>query len=237
MQQRWNHIFFIHSKVDPALLQPHVPFKLDLFEGKAVLSIVPFRMDKIRLWGLPPIPFFAQLWELNLRTYVTVGGVRGIYFFTLDTDSALGCWIANHFFHLPYRLAKIQACVKDHEYSFQSRRPPFSFFTQFQLTGKKKTASAFDLWTTERDRLFTLEKENIYEGRVFHAPWELEEVSDLSIEDRFSQQLPFRCTFDLENASYARMLKVRFLPFRKIKTNWEGETTTEAFQHDSAKSD
>ncbi|MFZ4115351.1 MAG: YqjF family protein [Chthoniobacterales bacterium] len=237
MQQRWNHVFFIHSKVDPLLLQPHVPFELDLFEGNGVLSIVPFQMDKIRLLGFPPIPFFSQLWELNLRTYVTVGGVRGIYFFTLDTDSSLGCWIANRFFHLPYRLAKIEASINKHEYRFQSYRCPFSFSTRFQLTGKKKRASTFDRWTTERDRLFTIDQENIYEGCVLHDPWPLEEVSHVSIEDYFSTQLPFSCNFDLESTSYVRTLDVRFLPFRKIRTNWEVKTTTEAFQHGNAKSD
>ena len=198
------------------MLQQYVPFKLDLFEGNAVLSIVPFQMDKIRFWGLPPIPFFSQLWELNLRTYVTLGGVRGIYFFTLDTDSVLGYWIAKHFFHLPYRYAHITAKVTDQEYIFRSERFPFSFFTKFKITGKKKKISALDRWATDRDRLFTIDQETIYEGCVLHNPWELEEVAHVLIDDHFSTQLPFLLHFDLDHASYARVLDVRFLPFRKM---------------------
>jgi uncharacterized protein YqjF (DUF2071 family) len=220
MQQRWNHLLFLHSKIDPALLQPHLPLKLDLFEGQAVLSIVPFKMDQIRCWGLPALPLFSQLWELNLRTYVTVGGVRGIYFFTLDTDSALGCWIANRFFHLPYRQASIKVSIEKNKYFFQSHRSSLFFSAQFERTGKKKIASNFDTWTTERDRLFTVDQGAIYEGRVLHDPWPLEEVSNLSINDQFSTQLslPLPCNFNLKDASYAHMLPVHFLPFRKIKT-------------------
>ena len=58
MKQRWNHIFFLHGKIAPGLLQPYLPFELDLLDGMAILSIVPFKMDMIRLWNLPPAPFF-----------------------------------------------------------------------------------------------------------------------------------------------------------------------------------
>ena len=122
MEQDWNHVLFLHWQIEPALISAHVPFPLDLFEGKAVISIVPFRMDRIRFPFLPVVPLLSQLWELNLRTYVNVSGVRGVYFFTLDTDSALACLIANQFFHLPYRLAKMNGQVFDGQYGFTSER-------------------------------------------------------------------------------------------------------------------
>ena len=48
IEQHWKHVLFMHWKLDPELLQPHVPFALDLHEGAAVLSIVPFKMESIR---------------------------------------------------------------------------------------------------------------------------------------------------------------------------------------------
>ncbi|KAB2643771.1 MAG: DUF2071 domain-containing protein [Verrucomicrobia bacterium] len=302
MKQRWNHIFFLHAKIAPDLLQPYLPFKLDLLDGMAILSIVPFKMDMIRLWNLPPAPFFSHLWEINLRTYVRVGGKPGVYFFTLDTDSALGCWIANHFFHLPYRLAKIKAVVRKEHFYFESRRslarifhtdrdkelaktdglPPAagrprerlplgspekerrvgasestqtsiltqgcmsthrpcqngsltqypsgfpvfagdrheisglaSFKTSFCITGEKKKKTILDRWTTDRDRLFTLKRGEIYEGRVHHDSWPLEKIENLIFEDHFSTQIPIKCHFDPQESSYAPLLNVSFETFRK----------------------
>ena len=277
MKQRWNHIFFLHGKIAPNLLQPYLPFPLDLLDGMAILSIVPFKMDMIRLWNLPPAPFFSHLWEINLRTYVSVGGKPGVYFFTLDTDSPLGYLIANCFFHLPYRLAKIKAFVRHEHFYFESQRSLArifhtdrdeeaakvdgarhtmksddgcmsaycprrassvtqdpssfpasavdrheifglaSFKTSFCITGRKKKKTILDRWATDRERLFTLKGGEIYEGRVHHDSWPLEEVENLIFEDHFSTQLPIECHFDPQESSYAPILNVSFEPFRKVR--------------------
>jgi uncharacterized membrane protein len=108
IKQQWRNVFFIHYKVDPLLIASKVPFKLDLYEGQAVISIVPFLMDGIRFPFFPPIPKISRLWELNLRTYVEVNGIKGIYFFTLETDSKIGELIAKNFFNLPYQYSKLK---------------------------------------------------------------------------------------------------------------------------------
>ena len=215
MKQRWNHIFFLHGKIAPSLLQPYLPFELDLLDGVAILSIVAFKMDMIRLWNFPPAPFFSHLWEINLRTYVRVGGKPGVYFFTLDTDSPLGYLIANCFFHLPYRLAKIKALVRKKHFYFESQRSLASFKTSFCITGRKKKKTILDRWATDRERLFTLKRGEIYEGRVHHESWPLEEVENLIFEDHFSTQIPIECHFDPQESSYARVLNVSFETFRK----------------------
>ena len=40
--------------------------------------------------------------ELNVRTYVRVGGVPGVYFFSLDAANSAAVAIARTMFHLPY---------------------------------------------------------------------------------------------------------------------------------------
>lgn len=46
--QEWNHVLFFHWAVDPDILKPLIPkgVDLDLFEGKAYISLVPFTMQK-----------------------------------------------------------------------------------------------------------------------------------------------------------------------------------------------
>jgi uncharacterized protein len=59
-----------------------LPLPIDTYEGTAYVGIVPFHMTGIRLRGLPPIPFTDRFPELNVRTYVTLDGKPGVYFFS-----------------------------------------------------------------------------------------------------------------------------------------------------------
>ena len=48
----WQRVLFVHYEVDQSLLQREVPFELELFEGKAVVSLVAFTMRRFRPhWG------------------------------------------------------------------------------------------------------------------------------------------------------------------------------------------
>ncbi|MCK6461741.1 MAG: DUF2071 domain-containing protein, partial [Planctomycetes bacterium] len=51
--QRWSEVLFLHWPVEPRALQAHVPLELDLFDGRAWLGVVPFRMSRNRLLGVP----------------------------------------------------------------------------------------------------------------------------------------------------------------------------------------
>ena len=44
----WTDVLFVHFAVDPAVLQPHVPFDLDLFRGRAYVSLVAFTQRNLR---------------------------------------------------------------------------------------------------------------------------------------------------------------------------------------------
>jgi uncharacterized protein YqjF (DUF2071 family) len=61
----------LNYEVDPAVLSPLLPAgtQLDLWEGRALASVVGFLFRKTRLLGLP-VPFHTQFEEINLRFYV-----------------------------------------------------------------------------------------------------------------------------------------------------------------------
>lgn len=216
-EQTWEQVLFLHWQVDAKRLQDQVPFELDLYQGNAVLSIVPFQMNDIRFPFIPVVPHFSRLLELNIRTYVKHQGKRGIYFFTLDTDSKMGAWIANSFFHLPYRLAKISACFTNEKYKFESERENYSFQVEANIQKTSKVKTEFDHWALERYHLFTKTRSDTYRGDVFHEPWVLSEVKINQLTDHFSKQVegvhlsptPF-------SVNYCRSLRVRFTPFEKM---------------------
>ena len=72
IQQKWSELFFISYEVESELLKKSLPrgLEVDLFNGKAYVSIVPFIMSDIKFFLYSNFAFF-KLNELNLRTYVT----------------------------------------------------------------------------------------------------------------------------------------------------------------------
>ena len=53
MRQSWDHLFFLHWRVDPAEVAKRLPagLSVDTFEGQAYLGIVGFRMSQVRPAG------------------------------------------------------------------------------------------------------------------------------------------------------------------------------------------
>lgn len=81
----WREVVFMHFEVDPLVLQQSVPFSLELFSGRAFVSLVAFTLAGMRPrfgGGLTRALFkpFGTHHFLNVRTYVQHRGRSGIYF-------------------------------------------------------------------------------------------------------------------------------------------------------------
>src|SRR5437899_1103974 len=81
----WREVLFVHFRVDPAVLRPLVPLELDLYEGRAYVSLVAFTQARLRpTWGGAVTEWLSRPLAnhgfLNVRTYVRGGRERGIYF-------------------------------------------------------------------------------------------------------------------------------------------------------------
>lgn len=210
--QRWTHLLFLSYAVEPEVVQARLPegLEVDVADGRAWLSVVPFYMSHIRF---PCTPGFGwvRLRELNLRTYVRHGGRPGVYFFTLDTDNRLGQWVGSRFFHLPYRLRRLSGKVSGRDYEFESAG---SARIRARL-GAPRPSDSLDRWLVERYSLFTRGRDAYYRGDVLHEPWELSGVEDLEVSESLSEEFGFSSTNDW-HARYAAALDVRFLPFTKL---------------------
>lgn len=222
MSQTWRDVLFLHYTVSPEELQKHVPFELDLYNGHAVVSVVSFTMQSIRFPFLPVVPGLSKLNELNLRTYVEVDGIKGVYFFTLDADLRPAIWIARTFFSLPYRLAKILIGIKDSSYVCESKNSLSSLLIHAEI-GPSRVSNEFDLWATERYGLFTRSNKDSLHGIVLHIPWKLKDATLKTIDDEFTSHLGIHLKAEnFINPSYCQELKVKFRPFYKLSI---GHTT------------
>ncbi len=107
----WRDMLFVHYRVPAEVLQPHVPHPLDLHGGSAWVSLVFFRLERMRPPGtgavgralLRPISDHAFL---NVRTYVRAEGGPGIHFLAEWIPNRLSTWIGPRTYGLPYRLGR-----------------------------------------------------------------------------------------------------------------------------------
>ena len=108
----WHDVLMIHFEADATALQRDVPFELDLWNGRAFVSVVAFTMRDMRpqLGGrlaalmLRPI---ATHDFLNVRTYVRQGGECGIHFLAEWLTNRLAVMLGPTTFGLPYRYGRI----------------------------------------------------------------------------------------------------------------------------------
>ena len=124
MHQTWGKLLFMHWRIDENLLRSLVPSQLEIdkFDGSAWIGVIPFTMWNIRAAFLPPIPGTSAFHELNVRTYVHINGVPGVWFFSLDAQNKLAVWAARKLYHLPYFYADMSLSQSDNTISYSSRR-------------------------------------------------------------------------------------------------------------------
>ena len=180
MGQTWERLLFAHWPVDPARLARVVPeqLPLDVVDGQAWVGVTPFAVKGLRVRGVAPPPFLSSFPEINVRTYVTVDGRPGIFFFSLDTSSRTGVETARRVYRLPYFRARQRF---DGE-TFASRRvhadgPPAEFLGCYRPLGEPAppTPGSIDHFLTERYCLYTLDEQgNVWRGDIHHRPWPLQ---------------------------------------------------------------
>jgi len=182
MTQSWHNLLFAHWPVDVQLLRSRIPrgLPLDLYEGQAWIGVVPFRMTNVTPRFVPALPWVSEFAELNVRTYVTVGGKPGVYFFSLDAESALAVAAARSLLHLPYFTAQMDVRCEGDRVDYASRRtdqgPPAELVAHYEPTGTPFRAEpgTLEYFLTERYCLYNLDARfRPYRLEIHHPPWTL----------------------------------------------------------------
>lgn len=181
LKQTWDHLLFAHWPVAIDQLRSAVPrfLELDLFANQAWLSVTPFKVADLTPRGIP-FPVVSAFDEINVRTYVVYDGIPGVYFFSLDANSAMAVGGASTVFHLPYFSAEIHADARRSHVSFMSRRRRgggAEFDAKYSPAGAifQPKAGSLDYFLTERYCLYTQDSSaNAYRVDIHHAPWELQ---------------------------------------------------------------
>jgi uncharacterized protein len=183
MGQSWLDLLFAHWPVPEEALRQVVPAQLpiDTYDGDAWLGITPFCVSGLRLRGTAPAPGLSSFPELNVRTYVNVDGKPGIYFLSLDADSAAAVRGARLTYRLPYFHSRIQVEHDEEGIGYDLLRvsddgPPAYFRARYGSEGDELPIrdGSLERWLTERYCLYALnDKQRILRGEIHHPPWPL----------------------------------------------------------------
>ncbi len=185
LRMRWHDLLFAHWPIRAEVLEALMPpaLKVDRFDGTAWLGLVPFRMSQVGPVGLPTPPILGRFGEVNVRTYVSHGGYRGVWFFSLDAASFLTVVGASTWFHLPYRLAAIESRpAADGSVAYRARRshpgrPAARLAATYRPTGPVQPAApgSLDAFLTDRMSLFAADRRGgLYRADIRHEPWPLQ---------------------------------------------------------------
>jgi uncharacterized protein YqjF (DUF2071 family) len=198
--QTWRDLAFLHWPVAPEVMRRAVPaaLPLDLFDGWAWLGVTPFEVAGHRVRGVPPLPAVSRFPELNVRTYVTLGGRPGIHFLSLDTTSLSAVLGARAAYRLPYFPARMAIGREGGGVRYRSRRvlgPAAALAARYAPHGDAFTAAAGSLehWLTERYCLYTARHPGPpRRADIHHRPWRLRPaVAELS-ESTMAEWLSLR---------------------------------------------
>ncbi|MDX2065784.1 MAG: DUF2071 domain-containing protein [Fimbriimonadaceae bacterium] len=183
MRQDWRDLTFLHFEVDPDALAATLPrgFSPDRYQGRAYVGLVPFRMRRVRLNGLPPVPGTTDFLETNVRTYV-VGpdGCTGVWFYSLDAANRLACAIARATFGLPYFFAQMSYRAEGDRREYRCARGELTSHLVIQDAGESLREAApdsLDHFLLERYRLFSVRRGGVMTGEVAHAPYRFRPIT------------------------------------------------------------
>lgn len=189
MYQEWHKLLFLHWQIDPALLQQHLPdgLTIDTFDGNAWIGVVPFYMRNVRPRFLPAVPGISNFLELNVRTYVfDREGIPGVWFFSLDANSRIGCTLGRSLFKLAYRDAAMTAIQDGDWIDYSTLRHGEKNEARFRYRGsgpsRKAEPGTLEFFLVERYLLFSHSGKTgrFFRGRVHHRPYEFQ---DAEVED------------------------------------------------------
>src|SRR3954447_4128197 len=178
VSQRWENLLFAHWPVDPDGIRRLLPLGVepDVRDDAAWIALVAFVMTGTRLPEAPSWAALRPIPELNVRTYVRVDGVPGVWFLSLDASSRLLASAGSCLFGLRYHLAHMSAEMDGDEVRYRSARRDAGFVATYAPDGApmKARTGSLEHFLVERCRLFAERRGRLVTASVAHEPWPLQ---------------------------------------------------------------
>lgn len=227
MKQTWSDLLFAHYSIKFEVLRKLVPegLTLDSYNGTYWIGVVPFRMSGVRLRGLPPIPGTDQFPELNVRTYVTIDGKPGVFFFSLDAANWLAVKGAKTLYHLPYWYADMEMNISATNNVFKCKRrhdPEIELACSYRPISEpfQPTKGSFEEWMVERYCFYTLNSSGVpLRCDILHVPWVIQKAQAEFKHNTILSKQGIAVESDLPILHFAKKIEIRAWPLVHHSTN------------------
>lgn len=234
LHMTWHMLLFMHWRTPADALRQRIPARLsiDTFDGSAWIAIVPFHMRHVYPSLAPvDVPKLSAFVELNVRTYVTLDGRSGVWFFSLDAESKIAVRVARRLFHLPYMDAEMRCELLPQpnsrslgeEVNYTSYRthegaPAAELAVRYQPCGPTFAAAPGSLedFLTARYCLYSADPHgNLYRGEIDHAPWPLQPAKCEIACNTMTEQIGVALPNQPPHLLFAHQLDVVAWPLQK----------------------
>ncbi|MBL0012307.1 MAG: DUF2071 domain-containing protein [Flavobacterium sp.] len=198
LKANWENIIMVNYEIEPEILLPYLPngVTLDLYDGKAYVSLVGFMFKNTKIFGVP-IPYLGTFEEINLRFYVKrrEGNTikRGVVFINETIPYRVVAWMANklykeHYTVVPTRHFIHQMGEKQQvKFEWLLNRRWNHILVEANTAAKKMVAKSLEEFIYEHYYGYTKVSENYTEEyRLQHPSWEVNEVYNYDIRCDFS---------------------------------------------------
>ena len=224
----WEYLVMANYEVDPVVLAPYLPngVELDVYEGKAFVSLVGFMFKKTKLFGVS-IPFFGSFEEINLRFYVKRKDgnkiKKGVVFINETVPFTLVALLANklykeHYISIPTKHAIEYGTIKKIKYQWKMNDYWNSIVIESEIQKNKIEHTSMEEFIFERYFGFTkIDKNTTQEYRIRHPKWQVNKILEANISCDFGNM--YGAAF--KNLSTRKPDSVIIAEGSNVSVNWK----------------
>jgi hypothetical protein len=195
LSARWEWLVMMNYSVDVEILKPHLPphTEPDLFEGKALVSVVGFLFNNTKVLGIP-WPLHTKFEEVNLRYYIKhydgKEWKRGVGFISEIVPKVIISIMANRLYNEHYSTALMKHSINiepgEIKVSFEWKKGKADW-NSLQVTAENKPMAIepnSEAWfILEHYQGYNKLNENTtIEYAVEHASWDIYPVKDYNLQ-------------------------------------------------------
>ena len=197
LKANWENIIMANYAIDPEILKPFLPkgVELDLYNGKAYVSLVGFMFKKTKLFNVP-IPFFGTFEEINLRFYVVrkEEGItkRGVVFINETIPYRIVAWMANKLYNEHYTVVPTRHLIVENsdskkiKFDWLLNKKWNSIYVEASNDSHKMKSDTLEKFIYEHYFGYTkIDENNTEEYRLQHPSWKINTVLDTKIDCDF----------------------------------------------------
>lgn len=142
---------------------------VDTHAGEPWLGVAAYKIESLRLRGLPPVPGLSSARQLETFTYVTIDDRPGLWPFSIEVTKPLLAEAAKR----THRLPAYRAHIRKEGGRVEADRDGYAFRAEFHDSGVpfEPLPGTLDHFLTERYALYTEDGGRLYRAEVNHAPW------------------------------------------------------------------